>query len=127
MNDTCPSCGGPADNGYDRSYPPEPYACTKCEAEEREDAKRREESDEMKRLRAELDEANRALAIVCPLLNQIINEMYQDAASKRDPANYPPLTRRDFELRDAVMQGMMAGLEMAAYFERMHEGVANES
>lgn len=26
----CPSCGGPADNGYDRCYPPNPYDCTKC-------------------------------------------------------------------------------------------------
>lgn len=27
---TCPNCGGPADNGHDRSYPPAPYFCTKC-------------------------------------------------------------------------------------------------
>jgi hypothetical protein len=26
----CPNCGGPADNGHDRSYPPAPYFCTKC-------------------------------------------------------------------------------------------------
>ena len=29
--DTCPNCGGDADNGYDRSYPPNPYFCTKCQ------------------------------------------------------------------------------------------------
>lgn len=29
---TCPNCGGTADNGHDRSYPPNPYHCTKCEA-----------------------------------------------------------------------------------------------
>lgn len=26
----CPNCGGPADNGHDRCYPPNPYFCTKC-------------------------------------------------------------------------------------------------
>jgi len=26
----CPSCGGEADNGHDRCYPPNPYYCTKC-------------------------------------------------------------------------------------------------
>ena len=29
----CPQCGGPADNGHDRSIPPSPYWCTKCMAE----------------------------------------------------------------------------------------------
>jgi len=29
----CPRCGGPADNGHDRSMPPAPYVCTKCEKE----------------------------------------------------------------------------------------------
>lgn len=28
----CPGCGGPADNGHDRCYPPNPYYCTKCDA-----------------------------------------------------------------------------------------------
>jgi len=28
--DECPNCGGPADNGFDRSIPPNPYFCTKC-------------------------------------------------------------------------------------------------
>lgn len=28
--DKCPKCGGPADNGHDRCYPPNPYYCTKC-------------------------------------------------------------------------------------------------
>lgn len=27
----CPLCGGVADNGHDREYPPNPYVCTKCE------------------------------------------------------------------------------------------------
>lgn len=27
---TCPGCGGPADNGNDRCHPPNPYYCTKC-------------------------------------------------------------------------------------------------
>jgi hypothetical protein len=31
--DTCPTCGGPADNGNDRCIPPSPYICTKCERE----------------------------------------------------------------------------------------------
>ena len=31
--DICPSCGGPADNGFDRGYPPNAYACTKCDPE----------------------------------------------------------------------------------------------
>lgn len=26
----CPNCGGEADNGHDRCYPPNPYYCTKC-------------------------------------------------------------------------------------------------
>jgi hypothetical protein len=26
----CPKCGGPADNGHDRCYPPNPYFCSKC-------------------------------------------------------------------------------------------------
>ena len=29
----CPNCGGPADNGHDRAYPPNPYWCTKCTQE----------------------------------------------------------------------------------------------
>lgn len=28
----CPTCGGVADQGFDRCYPPNPYECTKCEA-----------------------------------------------------------------------------------------------
>lgn len=28
--DICPTCGGPADNGHDREYPPNTYCCTKC-------------------------------------------------------------------------------------------------
>ena len=31
---TCPKCGGDADNGHDRCYPPSPYNCTKCMKEE---------------------------------------------------------------------------------------------
>jgi len=27
----CPGCGGPADQGYDRCCPPNPYYCSKCE------------------------------------------------------------------------------------------------
>ena len=27
---TCPGCGGVADNGFDRCIPPNPYYCTKC-------------------------------------------------------------------------------------------------
>ena len=30
LADACPVCGGEADNGFDREYPPNPYACTKC-------------------------------------------------------------------------------------------------
>ena len=26
----CPNCGGEADNGFDRCYPPNPYYCKKC-------------------------------------------------------------------------------------------------
>ena len=26
----CPICDGPADNGHDREYPPNPYICTQC-------------------------------------------------------------------------------------------------
>lgn len=29
----CPKCGGEADNGFDRCFPPNPYNCTKCEGE----------------------------------------------------------------------------------------------
>jgi hypothetical protein len=29
----CPQCNGPADNGHDRSIPPNPYFCTRCMAE----------------------------------------------------------------------------------------------
>lgn len=33
--DTCPGCGGVADNGYDRSWPePNPYYCTKCQEDD---------------------------------------------------------------------------------------------
>lgn len=28
--DECPKCGGYADNGFDRSYPPVVYLCSKC-------------------------------------------------------------------------------------------------
>lgn len=27
----CPKCGGPADQGFDREHPPNPYWCTKCQ------------------------------------------------------------------------------------------------
>jgi hypothetical protein len=30
----CPNCGGEADNGHDRSYPPVAYFCSKCMAAE---------------------------------------------------------------------------------------------
>lgn len=26
----CPNCGGPADNGFDRCYPPNAYFCSRC-------------------------------------------------------------------------------------------------
>lgn len=29
----CPRCLGPADNGHDREYPPNPYLCSKCAQE----------------------------------------------------------------------------------------------
>lgn len=29
--ETCPKCGGVADNGHDRELPPNPYLCSKCE------------------------------------------------------------------------------------------------
>lgn len=29
----CPKCGGEADNGIDRGYPPQPYNCKKCHGE----------------------------------------------------------------------------------------------
>lgn len=32
----CPICGGPADNGHDRSCPPVPYVCIKCEKAKKE-------------------------------------------------------------------------------------------
>lgn len=33
-SDTCPGCGGEANNGHDRSYPdPAPYLCTACQAD----------------------------------------------------------------------------------------------
>ena len=28
--DTCPGCGGDADNGHDRCIPPSPYFCRRC-------------------------------------------------------------------------------------------------
>ena len=31
----CPGCGGPADNGFSRSVPPDPYYCTKCDPDEK--------------------------------------------------------------------------------------------
>lgn len=30
ISDCCPGCGGAADNGFDRSYPPVPYLCSAC-------------------------------------------------------------------------------------------------
>lgn len=30
----CPTCGGYADNGFDRCVPPNPYLCTKCDGNE---------------------------------------------------------------------------------------------
>ena len=35
----CPQCGGPADNGHDRQLPPNPYWCTRCVANARDDWK----------------------------------------------------------------------------------------
>ncbi len=29
----CPRCGGEADNGFDRCFPPNPYMCIKCTEE----------------------------------------------------------------------------------------------
>ena len=34
-DDSCPSCGGPADNGSDRCVPPSPYNCRRCDLLER--------------------------------------------------------------------------------------------
>lgn len=34
----CPECGGAADNGHNRCYPPNAYYCSKCEAKESADA-----------------------------------------------------------------------------------------
>lgn len=31
----CPWCGGPADNGFDRCLPPNPYLCQKCSKSDR--------------------------------------------------------------------------------------------
>jgi hypothetical protein len=28
----CPKCGGEADNGFDREFPPNPYLCKRCAA-----------------------------------------------------------------------------------------------
>lgn len=28
----CPTCGGEADNGFDRCLPPSPYLCSKCDS-----------------------------------------------------------------------------------------------
>lgn len=30
---TCPRCGGPADNGHDRCVPPTAYYCKQCSAQ----------------------------------------------------------------------------------------------
>lgn len=35
----CPQCGGIADNGHDRGIPPNPYWCTRCVANARDDWK----------------------------------------------------------------------------------------
>ena len=35
----CPQCGGIADNGHDRQLPPNPYWCTRCVANARDDWK----------------------------------------------------------------------------------------
>lgn len=32
----CPTCGGEADNGFDRCIPPSPYECSKCQESEDE-------------------------------------------------------------------------------------------
>ena len=37
---TCPKCGGPADNGFDRCMPPNPYHCSKCAPEFKEEPKK---------------------------------------------------------------------------------------
>jgi hypothetical protein len=29
--DTCPTCGGPADQGHDRCLPPNTYQCLRCD------------------------------------------------------------------------------------------------
>lgn len=31
---TCPRCGGAADNGHDREFPPTPFICCKCEKDD---------------------------------------------------------------------------------------------
>jgi hypothetical protein len=38
----CPNCNGPADNGHDRCFPPNPYYCSLCMEVER---KKYEEDD----------------------------------------------------------------------------------
>ena len=37
---TCPKCGGEPDNGFDRCMPPNPYHCSKCEPEFKEEPKK---------------------------------------------------------------------------------------
>jgi len=32
----CPRCGGDADQGHDRCYPPNPYVCSKCQKKSEE-------------------------------------------------------------------------------------------
>ena len=46
--ETCPKCGGFADNGFSRSIPPSPYFCRACMAQE-----------EIESLREQLKEAER--------------------------------------------------------------------
>ena len=45
---TCPRCGGPADNGHDRCLPPSPYLCTKCAPNDHNDFLKQPKADKQR-------------------------------------------------------------------------------
>ena len=55
--ETCPKCGGHADNGFSREIPPSPYYCRACMAEDRIE----ELEAERDKLKAEIAELVAAL------------------------------------------------------------------
>lgn len=76
----CPGCGGPSDNGHDRCIPPNPYYCTKCEADPWE-------NDDTEYVRAPNPGTNAPKTVVCEYRLQFPHEEHPRTYRELVPEN----------------------------------------